>query len=38
MTGVIRESNRACARFRLWEKGNRVFDLRSENAGYEYVE
>lgn len=38
MTGTIRESNRACARFRLWEKGNRVFDLRSENAGYEYVE
>ena len=38
MTGVIRESNRACARFRLWVKGDRVFDLRSENAGYEYVE
>lgn len=38
MTGVIRESNRASARFRLWEKGVLVFDLRSQNASYEYVE
>lgn len=37
MTGEIRESTRACARFRLWEKGALVFDLRSEGAGYEYV-
>ncbi|HWQ57848.1 MAG TPA: tocopherol cyclase family protein [Clostridia bacterium] len=37
MSGVIRESNGAAARFRLWERGDPVFDLASEGAGYEYV-
>ncbi len=37
MCGVIRESNDAAARFRLWEKGEPVFDLSSKHAGYEFV-
>lgn len=37
MTGIIRESNCASARFRLWEGGRQVFDLTGENVGYEYV-
>lgn len=37
MDGIIRETNHACARFRLWECGAQVFDLESENTGYEYV-
>ncbi|HOS18609.1 MAG TPA: tocopherol cyclase family protein [Clostridia bacterium] len=37
MSGVIRESNDAAARFRLREGGELVFDLSSDHAGYEFV-
>ncbi|MEA4970107.1 MAG: tocopherol cyclase family protein [Candidatus Pelethousia sp.] len=37
MNGIIRENNHTYARCKLWESGAQVFDLESENAGYEYV-
>ena len=36
MTGIIKECNRATARFRFWEKGRLIFDFTSNNAGFEY--
>lgn len=37
MGGMIRESNHTHARFILRERGITVFDLESENAGFEYA-
>ena len=37
MSGTIRESSNAEVRVRLWEHKKPVFDLRSENAAYEFV-
>lgn len=37
MTGTIRESNNAEIRVRLWERGKTIFDLRSNNAAYEFL-
>ncbi len=37
MSGVIRECNRARARFRLWESGVLRFDQESGNVSYECV-
>ena len=38
MQGAIRESNHAHARFLLWEGADKVLDLESESAGFEYVD
>jgi tocopherol cyclase len=37
MSGVIRECNKARARFRLWERGNLLFDQTSDHVSYECV-
>lgn len=36
MSAIIHECNSACARFKLFEKGKLIFDLKSDNASYEY--
>lgn len=35
MTGITHECNHAAARFRFWEDGELLFDLRCQNASYE---
>lgn len=35
MTGITHECNHTAARFRFWEDGELLFDLRCQNASYE---
>jgi hypothetical protein len=37
MAGIIKESNTAGARFRLWDDGVKRFDISDGAVGYEYV-
>ncbi len=37
MSGTIRESNNANVHLRLWERGERILDLHSSRAAYEFV-